>query len=130
MQMGAYPVFVLDGDPSPLKSRARIDRFCRANGISLPTNLDQSVAPVKRNATFTKWVAECVVRQLLKAFLSLFFYRPYLKTVIIRHKSFFRHSHFFTLGSYFLFVDNFIHKLKWFKIHDFFTKVKNLFVHV
>ena len=62
LQFGAFPVFVVDGTPSPLKSKARIARFCRASGIdpsSLPA-VDDDVS-VERNYAFLKCVQECVV---------------------------------------------------------------------
>ncbi|KAL3536885.1 hypothetical protein ACH5RR_000251 [Cinchona calisaya] len=60
-KFGAFPVFVVDGTPSPLKSQARILRFFRASGIdlsSLPV-AEESVS-VERNQTFRKCVQECV----------------------------------------------------------------------
>ncbi|KAK9143547.1 hypothetical protein Syun_012947 [Stephania yunnanensis] len=61
-KFGAYPVFVVDGLPSPLKARARIQRFFR--GIDLG-NLrvvegDGDCASVERNEVFRKCVRECV----------------------------------------------------------------------
>ncbi|CAH2039356.1 unnamed protein product [Thlaspi arvense] len=64
-KFGAYPVFVVDGTPSPLKSQARISRFFRSSGIdtsSLPAVKDG--VPVERNKLFCEWVRECV--ELLK----------------------------------------------------------------
>ncbi|XP_006661453.1 flap endonuclease GEN-like 1 [Oryza brachyantha] len=65
-KMGAYPVFVVDGEPSPLKSQARAARFFRGSGMDLATlpstegeaNADSPVQP--RNAKFTRYVKECV----------------------------------------------------------------------
>lgn len=64
-KFGAFPVFVVDGKPSPLKSQARIARFIRFSGI------DTSDSPVAkegisadRNKYFVKCVEECV--ELLK----------------------------------------------------------------
>ncbi|ONI22838.1 hypothetical protein PRUPE_2G154000 [Prunus persica] len=60
-KFGAFPVFVVDGSPSPLKSEARIARFFRSSGIdssSLPVAGDG--ASVERNSTFTKYIQECV----------------------------------------------------------------------
>lgn len=60
-KLGAYPIFVLDGTPSRLKSRARIERFLRATGVdlaSLPQRNDG--VPVERNPVFTKCIQECV----------------------------------------------------------------------
>jgi hypothetical protein len=68
--MGAFPVFVMDGEPSPLKSQARAVRFFRGFGLDLSalpsTEADArssaAAAPVKgRNAAFTRSVEECVV---------------------------------------------------------------------
>lgn len=68
LQMGAFPVFVVDGEPSPLKSQARAARFFRGSGMdvaALPVTEAESsaaAAPVKkRNAAFTRAVEECVV---------------------------------------------------------------------
>ncbi|GER31287.1 flap endonuclease GEN-like 1 [Striga asiatica] len=60
-KFGAYPVFVLDGTPSPLKSRARIMRFFRASGADLSSlpEADEGVS-VERNNSFRKCVEECV----------------------------------------------------------------------
>lgn len=62
IQFGAYPVFVLDGTPSPLKSQARILRFFRLSGIDLSSlpETEKGVS-VQRNRAFTKYVEECVV---------------------------------------------------------------------
>ncbi|KAL1217119.1 Flap endonuclease GEN-like 1 [Cardamine amara subsp. amara] len=60
-KFGAYPVFVVDGTPSPLKSQARISRFFRSSGIdnsSLPVIKDG--VSVERNKQFCEWVRECV----------------------------------------------------------------------
>jgi len=66
-KMGAFPVFVVDGQPSPLKSQARAARFFRGSGMDLAalpsTEAESSGAatPVKgRNAAFTRCVEECV----------------------------------------------------------------------
>ncbi|CAN6218438.1 unnamed protein product [Urochloa humidicola] len=68
-KMGAFPVFVVDGEPSPLKSQARAARFSRGSGMDLATlpsteadaESSAAVAPVKgRNAAFTRSVEECV----------------------------------------------------------------------
>ncbi|URD98941.1 XPGN [Musa troglodytarum] len=66
-KMGAYPVFVVDGAPSPLKAQARIERFFRMSGLD-PTALPKPVedeegeaTPVKqRNQAFTRCVGECM----------------------------------------------------------------------
>ncbi|CAH1412069.1 unnamed protein product [Lactuca virosa] len=65
-KFGAFPVFVADGTPSPLKSHARIMRFFQASGIdpaSLPISNGSSV---ERNKKFSKCVEECV--ELLELF--------------------------------------------------------------
>lgn len=61
LQFGAFPVFVVDGTPSPLKSQARMARYFR-------TSIDPSSLPVaeegvtvERNRAFLKYVQECVV---------------------------------------------------------------------
>ncbi|XP_042503725.1 flap endonuclease GEN-like 1 [Macadamia integrifolia] len=60
-KFGAFPVFVVDGIPSPLKSRARIERFFRSSGIDV-TDIQNSKerVSVERNRSFTKSVRECV----------------------------------------------------------------------
>ncbi|KAL5201147.1 hypothetical protein ABZP36_035501 [Zizania latifolia] len=65
-KMGVFPVFVVDGEPSPLKSQARAARFFRGSGIDLAalpsTEAEANVdSPVKRrNALFTRYIDECV----------------------------------------------------------------------
>ncbi|CAN1236784.1 Flap endonuclease GEN-like 1 [Linum grandiflorum] len=54
-KFGAFPVFVADGTPSPLKSQARIARFFRSSGI------DASQWPVAEEA---KGEAEALCAQL------------------------------------------------------------------
>lgn len=61
MQYGAYPVFVVDGTPSPLKSQTRISRFYRSSGIDTTCSLQEGVS-VERNKQFCEWVSECMVR--------------------------------------------------------------------
>jgi flap endonuclease GEN len=71
--MGAFPVFVVDGQPSPLKSQARAARFFRGSGIDVAASTsaqpegEASVpAPAKRrNALFTRYVKDCVVSACL-----------------------------------------------------------------
>ncbi|KAJ8748906.1 hypothetical protein K2173_013340 [Erythroxylum novogranatense] len=66
-KFGAYPVFVVDGTPSPLKSQARILRFFRFSGFdvsSLPV-VEEGVS-AERNPAFLKCVQECV--ELLELF--------------------------------------------------------------
>ncbi|EAZ09797.1 hypothetical protein OsI_32084 [Oryza sativa Indica Group] len=65
-KMGAFPVFVVDGQPSPLKSQVRAARFFRGSGMDLAalpsTEAEASAdAPVQpRNAKFTRYVEDCV----------------------------------------------------------------------
>ncbi|KAI7737890.1 hypothetical protein M8C21_032154 [Ambrosia artemisiifolia] len=59
-KFGAFPVFVTDGTPSPLKSQARILRFFRSSGIHLPLPDTSSAVVVERNQHFLKCVQECV----------------------------------------------------------------------
>ncbi|XP_078446083.1 5'-3' exonuclease family protein [Wolffia australiana] len=66
-RMGAYPVFVVDGEAPRLKSQARIERFCRAAGldpsefaVNLPQRDDEQGSEFNRNSFFTKCVQECV----------------------------------------------------------------------
>ncbi|CBI38844.3 flap endonuclease GEN-like 1 [Vitis vinifera] len=60
-KFGAFPVFVVDGTPSPLKSQARIARFFRGSGIDLSglPVVEEGVS-VERNAEFSRRVQECV----------------------------------------------------------------------
>ncbi|KZV41619.1 flap endonuclease GEN-like 1-like [Dorcoceras hygrometricum] len=60
-KFGAYPVFVLDGIPSPLKYRARIARYFRASGVDLSSKPEaEEGVSVERNWAFRKCVEECV----------------------------------------------------------------------
>ncbi|XP_073009879.1 flap endonuclease GEN-like 1 [Typha latifolia] len=61
-KMGAFPVFVVDGEPSPLKSQARIKRFFLWSGLDPKIGKDgEETTPVKqRNRAFTRCVEECV----------------------------------------------------------------------
>ncbi|XP_020571887.1 flap endonuclease GEN-like 1 [Phalaenopsis equestris] len=67
-KLGAFPVFVLDGEPSPLKDRARMERFLRGSGLEHsalakpPEAAAGQAAPAarQRNRVFTAWVQECV----------------------------------------------------------------------
>ncbi|CAN6481159.1 unnamed protein product [Victoria cruziana] len=60
-KFGAFPVFVVDGDPSPLKTKARIDRFFRMSGIDTSDLPKPEGNIVPRNGRFVKCVRECVV---------------------------------------------------------------------
>lgn len=77
--MGAFPVFVVDGEPPPLKAQARIERFCRATGLdpsafaaALPRAEDGASPEIQRNRFFTKCVQECVVSRRKTPSRSLF----------------------------------------------------------
>ncbi|XP_050235621.1 flap endonuclease GEN-like 1 [Mercurialis annua] len=60
-KFGAFPVFVVDGTPSPLKSRARILRFFRSSGIEISDlPVPEDGVSVERNGAFLKCVKECV----------------------------------------------------------------------
>ena len=74
LQFGAFPVFVTDGTPSPLKSRARIARFFHASGIDLSDlPVAEEGVSIERNAAFSNWVQECVVGCLFyHAFIPAF----------------------------------------------------------
>ncbi|KAL8119120.1 flap endonuclease GEN-like 1 [Apium graveolens] len=66
-RFGAFPIFVVDGTPSPLKSQMRIARFFRGSGVdisSLPV-AEEGVS-VERNHKFVKCVEECI--ELIKLF--------------------------------------------------------------
>ncbi|XP_031495195.1 flap endonuclease GEN-like 1 isoform X2 [Nymphaea colorata] len=60
-KFGAFPVFVVDGDPSPLKTKARIDRFFRMSGIDTTDLPKPDGNIVARNGRFVKCVRECVL---------------------------------------------------------------------
>lgn len=62
LQFGAFPVFVVDGTPSPLKSKTRIARFFRLSGIDTSDlqKVEDRIS-VDRNRKFAKCVKECVV---------------------------------------------------------------------
>ncbi|KAF7836827.1 flap endonuclease GEN-like 1 [Senna tora] len=59
-KFGAFPVFVVDGTPSLLKSQARITRFYRSSGIELSSLPVADGVPVERNPVFSRYVQECV----------------------------------------------------------------------
>ncbi|XP_020248294.1 flap endonuclease GEN-like 1 [Asparagus officinalis] len=61
--MGAYPVFVLDGDPSPLKKQARVERFLRGSGVdssAVAAEEGEETTSKNRNGLFARYVHECV----------------------------------------------------------------------
>ncbi|CAN1236791.1 Flap endonuclease GEN-like 1 [Linum grandiflorum] len=60
-KFGAFPVFVADGTPSPLKSQARIARFFRSSGIDASQwPVAEEGVSVERNGAFLKCVKDCV----------------------------------------------------------------------
>ena len=71
MQIGAYPVFVADGDPPPLKLQVRLDRFRRISGIQLDSSAGGADSSRARNNHFLENIEECVVRMLLLLPFSL-----------------------------------------------------------
>ncbi|XAR54098.1 Spleen exonuclease [Bertholletia excelsa] len=60
-KFGAFPLFVIDGMPSHLKSQARILRFIRASGmdVSCFPAVEEGVS-IERNRAFLKCIRECV----------------------------------------------------------------------
>ncbi|KAK6920208.1 XPG-I domain [Dillenia turbinata] len=60
-KFGAFPVFIVDGTPSSLKSRARISRFYQFSGVDV-SNLStpEHGVSVERSGTFVRCVQECV----------------------------------------------------------------------
>ncbi|EPS70824.1 hypothetical protein M569_03936, partial [Genlisea aurea] len=59
-KFGAYPIFVLDGTPSPLKSKARALRYCRLSGIDASELAEaKEGVSVERNRAFNKCIEEC-----------------------------------------------------------------------
>jgi len=72
LQFGAFPVFVVDGKPSPLKSQARIARFIRFSGIDISDSpLAKEHISADRNKYFVKCVEECVVSENLRISYTL-----------------------------------------------------------
>lgn len=65
-KFGAFPVFVVDGTPSPLKSQARLARFYRSTIDSSTLPVAEEGITVERSPTFLKCVQECV--ELLEQF--------------------------------------------------------------
>ncbi|XP_052171367.1 flap endonuclease GEN-like 1 [Diospyros lotus] len=60
-KFGAFPVFVVDGMASPLKSQARIARFFQLSGIDLSSSsVAEEGVSVERNWKFQKSIQECV----------------------------------------------------------------------
>ncbi|KAB2017421.1 hypothetical protein ES319_D08G162300v1 [Gossypium barbadense] len=60
-KFGVFPVFVLDGTPSPLKSQARMVRFFRFSGIDTSTsNVAEEGVSKERNSAFKRCVNDCV----------------------------------------------------------------------
>ncbi|XP_073064992.1 flap endonuclease GEN-like 1 isoform X2 [Primulina eburnea] len=72
VRFGAFQVFVPDGTPSPIKSRARIARYCRASGLDLSSQLEaEEGASFERNWEFRKCVEECAVNEDLLELLGM-----------------------------------------------------------
>ncbi|KAF5733000.1 flap endonuclease GEN-like 1-like isoform X2 [Tripterygium wilfordii] len=66
-KFGAFPIFVLDGTPSPLKSQARVARFFQFSGIDMSSSVATKEGfSVQRNRAFQKFVHQCV--ELLELF--------------------------------------------------------------
>ncbi|KAL5859811.1 hypothetical protein ACOSQ4_001107 [Xanthoceras sorbifolium] len=65
-KFGAFPVFVVDGTPSPLKAQARIARFYRASIDCSSLPVPEEGVSVERNRAFLKCVQDCV--ELLELF--------------------------------------------------------------
>ncbi|KAG4922388.1 flap endonuclease GEN-like 1 [Glycine soja] len=60
-KFGALPVFIVDGTPSPLKSRARIARYFRSSGIELASlPVPEEGVSAERNHMFSSHVQKCV----------------------------------------------------------------------
>ena len=59
-------MFIVDGSPSLLKSRARIARYFRCSGIELANlPVPEEGVSAERNRLFSSHVQECAVRCLL-----------------------------------------------------------------
>ena len=59
-------MFIVDGSPSLLKSRARIARYFRCSGIELANlPVPEEGVSAERNRLFSSHVQKCVVRHLL-----------------------------------------------------------------
>ncbi|KHN29400.1 flap endonuclease GEN-like 1 [Glycine soja] len=59
-KFGALPVFIVDGSPSLLKSRARIARYFRCSGIELANlPVPEEGVSAERNRLFSSHVQEC-----------------------------------------------------------------------
>lgn len=78
-KLGAFPVFIIDGVSSPLKNRARIERFFRFSGIDLSglPGVNDGVS-VERNGAFTKCVQECVVSSAILKKMIFFNYNVWV----------------------------------------------------
>lgn len=59
-KIGAFPVFVADGEPPPLKLQVRLVRFSRISGLPLNTSVGGSDCNVARSSLFTDSIDECV----------------------------------------------------------------------
>uniref|UniRef100_A0A7C9AUA7 Crossover junction endodeoxyribonuclease n=1 Tax=Opuntia streptacantha TaxID=393608 RepID=A0A7C9AUA7_OPUST len=83
-KFGAFPVFVVDGKPSPLKSQARIARFIRFSGIDIPDSpLAKERISADRNKYFVKCVEECVVSENLRSSYTLALLLLFLTTDLV-----------------------------------------------
>eukprot|EP00249_Psilotum_nudum_P036985 c920_g1_i1 orf=520-2589(-) len=62
-KLGAFPVFVVDGEAPPQKLQARLERFSRMSGISLSIAVEEASLVghnATRNIVFTQNIEECV----------------------------------------------------------------------
>ncbi|KAI5079793.1 hypothetical protein GOP47_0005272 [Adiantum capillus-veneris] len=61
-KIGAFPVFVADGEPPPLKLEVRLKRFSRISGVPSNNFVGDlySNVPQSRNGLFTESIDECV----------------------------------------------------------------------
>ncbi|KAK7394828.1 hypothetical protein VNO78_15368 [Psophocarpus tetragonolobus] len=60
-KFGAFPVFIVDGTPSPMKSQARIARYFQSSGIELTSlPVPKEGVSAQRNQLFSSRVQECV----------------------------------------------------------------------
>lgn len=74
VQLGVFPVFVVDGDPPALKSPARMVRFSRMTGIAFLSSEKAECIKLERNPVFNQSIEECVVSFVLYFRNSLFMF--------------------------------------------------------
>jgi hypothetical protein len=74
VQLGVFPVFVVDGDPPALKSPARMVRFNRMTGVDFLSSQKAECINLERNPVFNRSVEECVVSVALYLRNSLFIF--------------------------------------------------------